>query len=368
MTRAMVFIDGTWLYLSTPRLADDYGTPELHLDYGLLPKVLGDQVKEQLGITEIDIVRTYLFASHAVNYDPIDGEMVERHLGFFDMLKEDFHYEVELYATDFRGQRIRRKDRDPNSDFEPKEKCVDVALASTLMYYAAMPSAYDIAIVVAGDRDYLPLLQSVRRLGKRVAIVSIRGCCTPDFSDPANNARVRDTDLIWLNDIIPQIELKWERRQLECRSPLHQGNRLVWTTFRPRSGQPFYCPDCRRKHSSMVQGSVVPVATGSGNGAGSNGDAAKEPEGEAAEETGNGDGAGYEVTPYYGTITKMFGDKGYGFIRSETEREYFFHVTDLQNAQWEQVIPGLRVSFYVEREPSPDPERRAGSVSNVWLM
>jgi cold shock CspA family protein len=361
MTRAMIFIDGTWLYLSTPRLADDYGTPELHLDYGLLPRVLGDQMKEQLGLGEIDIVRTCLFASHAINYDLRDEEMVERHLAFFDMLKEDFHYEVELYPIDFRGQRLRRKDRDPETEFEPKEKCVDVALASTMMYYAAIPSAYDIAIVVAGDRDYLPLLQNVRRLGKRVAIVSIRGCCTPDFSDPANTHQVRDTDIIWLNDIIPQIELKWERRQLECRSPLHEGNRLVWTTFRPRTGQPFYCPECRKKRNAMLQESSGDTSSASMTPSTTN------------EPNGNGhpdrDGEGNDDdSSYYGVITKVFKGNGYGFIRSETEREYFFHLTDLKNAQWEQIDTGLRVSFSVEREPSLNPERRAGAASNVWIV
>ena len=51
-----------------------------------------------------------------------------------------------------------------------------------------------------GDRDFLPVLQSVRRLGKRVAIASIRGCCAGEYYDPQDQARIRDMDVIWLDD------------------------------------------------------------------------------------------------------------------------------------------------------------------------
>ena len=33
---------------------------------------------------------------------------------------------------------------------------MDVALATSLLYYATIPDAYDLAVVVIGDRDYIP--------------------------------------------------------------------------------------------------------------------------------------------------------------------------------------------------------------------
>ena len=45
-----------------------------------------------------------------------------------------------------RPRRLRRTDRDPNDTFEPKEKCVDIALATSMLFNAAMANAYDVAI------------------------------------------------------------------------------------------------------------------------------------------------------------------------------------------------------------------------------
>ena len=44
MAKAMLFIDGTWLYFNTPKLGKVYGQGEYHLDFGKLPKVLAEEV------------------------------------------------------------------------------------------------------------------------------------------------------------------------------------------------------------------------------------------------------------------------------------------------------------------------------------
>ena len=171
--------------------------------------------------------------------------------GVLRPLKEEYHYEVELFPIDFRGRRIRYADREPSDDFEPKEKCVDIALATSLLYYAAIPYAYDVGVVIVGDRDYLPVLQHVRRLGKRVAIASVKQSCAGEYSDPQDAARVKDTDILWLDDLIPQLELRYERHQLQCQSPYHVGDRNFWTTYHPKKGERVYCDDCRRKYAEM---------------------------------------------------------------------------------------------------------------------
>jgi hypothetical protein len=76
---------------------------------------------------------------------------------------------------------------------------------------------YDIAIAVIGDQDFVPVLQHVRRLGKRVAIASIKAVdekghspCYRGYDDRANANRVKDFDIIWLDEpssIIRQIFL-----------------------------------------------------------------------------------------------------------------------------------------------------------------
>src|SRR5437762_13632094 len=234
MAKAMLFIDGTWLYSNVPRLSEAFGRPEFRVDFGKLPAVLAEQVASRINGTQVDVVRTYLFGSYASNYDARDDEAVQRRKDFFSMLSEEYFYEVETYPINFKGRRLKRADRDPEDLFEPREKCVDIALASSMLYFAAVPAAYDIAVAVVGDQDFRPAFQHVRRLGKRVAIASIKGRCSPELSEPRDTGRVPDFDVVWLDDLLHRLELKFERHQLQCEAPAHKGPRGVWTTFHPR--------------------------------------------------------------------------------------------------------------------------------------
>jgi hypothetical protein len=161
------------------------------------------------------------------------------------MLKKEFHFEVETFPVNYRGRHIRKEDRDPCDAFKPKEKCVDICLATSMLYFAAIPQAYDLAIAVLGDQDFVPMLQFVRRLGKRVAIASVKGACSERLCDPRDEAKVRDYEIIWLDDLLGELELKFERKQRSCESQYHRGDRKVWTEFRPGKGGKFYCDDCR---------------------------------------------------------------------------------------------------------------------------
>ncbi len=349
MPKMMMFIDGTWLYRNTPRLGEVYGTRDFHINYGLLPKVLSEEVSQQLGMLEVDLVRTCLFGSYPANYDLRDEDAVQRQLDFYATLKEEYHYEVETFPIDFRGRRLRREDRAPGDRFEPKEKCVDIAVATALLYYAAIPYAYDIALTVIGDRDYRPVLQHVRRLGKRLALASIQGCCSPELSDPEDRMRVKDFDMMWLNDLISRIELKFERHQRECASPLHVGDRRVWTTYHPRKREQFFCEDCRKRFAQeKMAAQEAFVAAASSDGAtveDSNGAPPPLPAGCS------------------GRIKKLVRDRGFGFVQRDDGQEYFFHLTDLElGLAWEGLEEGRVVSFDVRREPTGG---KAGAATHV---
>ena len=242
----MVFIDGTWLYSSQRYLSESYGK-NINIDYGKLPRALANRIADQLSFGGVDIVRTYLFGSNAKNYLDEDEEMVSKRRMFYDILREEYNYEVETYYIDYRQRRLRRKDRDPDDDFTPAEKCVDIALASSMLYNAALPFAYEIAILVGGDRDYIPMLQKVRRLGKRVAIASIRQTCSYELQNPKDRQGIRDFDVIWLEDMIEEIELRQQLRQVHCESPLHEGLDLVWTDEFVRKNRPYFCRTCRER-------------------------------------------------------------------------------------------------------------------------
>ena len=350
MTKVMIFIDGSWLYANTGKLAQDYARQDLQIDYGLLPGALSKRVAAAINMPVVDIVRTSLFASIPDNYDNTDYEAVRRRLDFFNLLKEEHHYEVELFPIDFRGRRVRSFDRDPADTFEPREKCVDIALASSMLYYAAIPQAYDIAIAVIGDQDYVPVLQHVRRLGKRVAIASVRGSCAQDYADPVDPRRVKDIDLIWLNDMIGDIELRYEPRQLVCQSEYHVGDRLVWTTYRPRRNQPFFCDDCRREYAERHQEEY------------------RRPEPRQTQLRSAPAAPDYSAEPTAlktGLIYEIKDDRRFGFIRAHDGLEYFFHLTDLANVTWEEIDIGMDVEFQPLKPPGID---RAGKATGVRVL
>lgn len=353
MIKAMVFIDGTWLYSNTLKLSELHGDPNYHIDFGKLPNILGSEVALQFGELDVDVVRTYLFASNATDYDLRDQDLVDRRRDFFDMLKEEHHYELEIYPISFKGRRLRKADRDPKDTFEPKEKCVDIALASTMLYMAAIPTAYDVAIAVIGDRDFMPVLQTVRRLGKRVAIASIKTSCAPEFSDPLDPFRVKDFDIIWLESLLDELELKYERRQTRCESPIHRGNPFVWTTYRPRKGRKFFCDECRaefQRQRQEVQREFVAL------------NATKTSMPAVGDENDSGELAA--DTQLTGMIKKIIPAKSYGFIEASNRLDYFFHLSDLVNVEFDELAEGDEVDFEVKRQPD---ENKAGAAQNVHL-
>ncbi len=43
------------------------------------------------------------------------------------------------------------------------EKCIDISLAVEMLHYATVPGAYDVAILVSGDKDFIPALSRIRQ-------------------------------------------------------------------------------------------------------------------------------------------------------------------------------------------------------------
>jgi CspA family cold shock protein len=64
-----------------------------------------------------------------------------------------------------------------------------------------------------------------------------------------------------------------------------------------------------------------------------------------------------------GTIKKVVGDRGFGFITAADGNEYFFHRNNVQPPlEFDRLIGGERVSFEIESSPKGP---RASQVSAV---
>ena len=59
-----------------------------------------------------------------------------------------------------------------------------------------------------------------------------------------------------------------------------------------------------------------------------------------------------EVTVTTGTIKKVVADRGFGFITSTDEKEYFFHRNALDHSlDFDRLVGGEKVEFEIEQSP-----------------
>lgn len=115
--------------------------------------------------------QTYFFAS--VHEPPRPEE-----LAFYNHLKEDLRWEVLLYEL---GRRTIKCANCDHTETVPTEKGVDVGLAIKMLTLA-MNQAFETAILVAGDRDYLETVKTVKGLGMRVEVMAWRGGLSSDLA------------------------------------------------------------------------------------------------------------------------------------------------------------------------------------------
>jgi cold shock CspA family protein len=205
MLKAMVFVDADWLCASVPDLSGPTGWPDLQIDHRRMSGVLADEIGRRHHLGPIDVVRSHYFLSHPRSYDGRDPALVQRRRELVARVADEPRLELELVDVDH-GEGASDGDRPTGAPGVP------VAIAVAAMRQALIPGVLDLAIFVLGDRCYAPLLQELRRLGRRVALVSIEGSCARDLADHANPLHVADFEVLWLNEVSGRIEKGRGRR------------------------------------------------------------------------------------------------------------------------------------------------------------
>lgn len=322
MPRIMIFIDGTWLHCQTAHIGRAIDDPAFRPDYGRLPRALARRLSELGGFAEVDLARVHIAGSYPANVAPEDAPAAARQLDHFRALRTHHGYEVDLFEIDYGGRPLRRQDRPRTDCWIPAEKCVDVALSVRLVEMASR-GAFDIAIVVCGDRDFTPALATARRLGARVAVASVRGHCAEAIRGEEALARHRDYEVIWLEDFACEFTRAAEPRVRLCADPAHAGDREVIAANPGPAHEPFVCTGCRAR-------------------------AAAEPSRPVAREAERAPHTAGELRR--GTVRGL--RSTYGFIDCP-EGEYFFHASDLAGARSiDQLRSGVPVEFQVAKPPS----------------
>ena len=222
--KAMVFIDGGWLYRSRTTLFAKLGEENFEIDYAKLPKIFCEDVANRLD-EDISLVRTNYFGTIP---SARSGFNTSKQYAFYDFLERSCGYETEIHEV----------------DVGTDENWIKMSLASSLLYYAAQPGAFDIALLIGDDPDYAPVLRRARLFGKRIQIVGAHdadGKQPPPAATLATRSRVADFPLLWIDDHASEVRLVRERVTRVCK----QCGREEETTW---AGPEFFCSVCRGRH------------------------------------------------------------------------------------------------------------------------
>lgn len=222
--KAMVFIDGGWLYRGRAALFAKLGEENFEIDYARIPRLVCEDVANRLD-EDLSLVRTHYFGTIP---SARSGFNTTKQYAFYDFLEQSCGYETEIHEV----------------DVGTDENWIKMSLASSLLYYAAQPGAFDIALLIGDDPDYAPVLRRARLFGKRIQVVGAHdasGKEPPAGMTLARRVRVSDFPLLWLDDHAADLRLVRARVVRTCR----QCGREEETTW---AGPEFFCSDCRGRH------------------------------------------------------------------------------------------------------------------------
>jgi uncharacterized LabA/DUF88 family protein len=145
-----------------------------------------------------NIWQVYFFA--AVSEPPRFGQT-----NFYRILKERLRWETIILPL---GSRTTRCKKCGSNWRTATEKGIDVAIANRMLTHA-ITKAFDTAILVSGDKDYLEAVRTVKNMGLRVEVVSFRRSLSQELSNESS------APVLLLDDIRSEIELYTPDREAE---------------------------------------------------------------------------------------------------------------------------------------------------------
>lgn len=220
--KAIVFIDGGWLYKYRTALFTKLGENNFEIDYAKLPRMLCEDVADAID-EDVSLVKTLYFGTIPSSRS---GYNTSKQYSFYDFLDRTCGYDTNIHEIDVIPEDVR----------SAGSSWVDVSMATNIVYYSSLPCVMDIAIIVSDSIDLLPAIRRARSLGKRVQLVGDRHPPS-DSTEP----RIGDFHPICLEDHAADIRLVRELVKRICK----QCGREEETTW---AGAEFFCDRCRGRH------------------------------------------------------------------------------------------------------------------------
>ena len=120
--------------------------------------------------------QTILFFPKPDDFLMNDEKRANRYLQLKSLAEHDYITTVQgrHVARPTKGHNYSDMDISKNQTYYVQEKGTDINLATHLLV-KAYNNSYDIAIVVSGDTDYIPVYKTLKFLGKSVIVVGIHG-------------------------------------------------------------------------------------------------------------------------------------------------------------------------------------------------
>lgn len=232
--KTMIFIDGSWIFHNKGEIMNAFNDPDFKISYQSIPELIARHISGYTNMT-VDVVRTCFFGAIPINKPAFDPSPQN---AFYEYLQKECRFEVEIYEIDFKNQ----------PGYSPLEKCVDIGLATSMMYYAALHDAMEIAVLVAGDYDYMPLLKRIRMMGKRTLLVALKklGSVYPTSQKLLHSNDLFDFPPLFLEEHLDEIRLVKEKRYRSC-DTCGADELTDW------SGRYFYCTQCRNRHREETE-------------------------------------------------------------------------------------------------------------------
>ncbi len=159
ITRVMYFVDGENLAIRFGAvLKDACRTPASHVGYEPNVCVWSPELNEE----GKGVIRRHFYTSV-----PDDGVKIQK-------------VQTLLKSLGIEAPRVFRKDKTKGS------KRVDISLSTDMLVHATRRH-YDIAVLVAGDEDYVPLVRAVQAEGARVHVWFVSSGISPALQEAADS-------------------------------------------------------------------------------------------------------------------------------------------------------------------------------------
>lgn len=200
MLRVMVFIDYQNFNINLKEHHKLEGTNYKAINYWALGKEINNIIP-----FKSEVIKTYLFA-----YKPCDKlmelEQYRKYYSWLETLKTAPYLEIIEGRQEIRTLNGIEFDINNPNTYYTEEKETDINLA-THMLSKGFQNAYDIAVLVSGDTDYIKVVETLHNIGKIVVIAHFKHQKINRYNG------VCDAHVILYNDMLDNAANKKEKNK-----------------------------------------------------------------------------------------------------------------------------------------------------------